>query len=118
MERSFGIKPMKTILSLLVSTVFAAATVSAGNLGPGPWANGAYYPGQFDGIYTASVYSSGGATNGVPNTNGLAGPFQNVMSGVVGFGIRSGGPTSTTNAIVAASIAELAIDVLKRKEQN
>lgn len=27
------------------------------NAGPGPWANGAYYPGQLDGRYSANVYN-------------------------------------------------------------
>lgn len=70
------------------------ASLNAGNLGPGPWANGAYFQGQYDGIYTASIFG------GSPG----------VVSGVLGFGLRNGAPstststnTSTTQGFLTAS---------------
>ena len=56
-----------------------AATSKAGSFGPGPWANGAYYPGQFDGVYSATV-------------------FGNNTSGVFGFALQAGSPTIITNS--------------------
>ena len=55
------------------------ATTKAGSFGPGPWANGAYYPGQFDGVYSATV-------------------FGNNTSGVFGFALQAGSPTIITNS--------------------
>jgi len=70
--------------ALLIVAVFLAigATTKAGSIGPGPWANGAYYPEQFDGIYSASMF--GGSTA--------------VVSGVLGFGLDNGSPSTTTNS--------------------
>ena len=66
---------------LLIVAVFLAiaATTKAGSFGPGPWANGAYYPGQFDGVYSATV-------------------FGNNTSGVFGFALQAGSPTIITNS--------------------
>jgi hypothetical protein len=66
---------------LLIAAVFLAiaATTKAGSFGPGPWANGAYYPGQFDGVYSATV-------------------FGNNTSGVFGFALQAGSPTIITNS--------------------
>jgi len=47
---------MKRLLPILVLP-FLVANASA-NAGPGPWANGAYYPGQLDGRYSANVYNN------------------------------------------------------------
>jgi len=41
--------------SLLIASLLQSAL--AGGFGPGPWANGAYYPGQLDGRYSANVYN-------------------------------------------------------------
>ena len=67
--------------ALLIVAVFLAitATTKAGSFGPGPWANGAYYPGQFDGVYSATV-------------------FGNNTSGVFGFALQAGSPTIITNS--------------------
>jgi hypothetical protein len=60
-----------TLLLLALSTLPAAA----GNwFGSGPWANGAYYPGQFDGKYQAVVSGEN-------------------ISGVLGFALLDGAPT-------------------------
>ena len=69
--------------ALLIVAVFLAitATTKAGSFGPGPWANGAYYPEQFDGIYSASMFG------GSPS----------VVSGVFGFGLDNGSPSTSTN---------------------
>ncbi len=69
---------------LLLPIAFAAAlTVSsqAGSFGPGPWANDAYYPGQLDGRYSASVYG----------TN---------ITGVLGFALRGGSPSTLQESTV------------------
>lgn len=129
---------MKTILSLLA--LAATSTAVFASAGPGPWADGAYYPGQLDGRYSANVYNNIGDkgsepttltptsvsamvsttnsssvivdVNGILNTtnttnittslsNTVTTPIGNVVSGVLGFGIRNGTPstgTSTTDA--------------------
>ena len=56
----------------------------AGSFGPGPWANGAYYPGQYDGVYSAAIF--GGAPS--------------VVSGVLGFGLANGSPSTSTDSTV------------------
>ena len=73
--------PASVPLIAVVVLAFAA-TSKAGSFGPGPWANGAYYPGQFDGVYSASMFS------GSPS----------VVSGVLGFGLNNGSPTTSTNS--------------------
>lgn len=81
---------MKPINLLAIATLSLAATASAGNLGPAPWNNGAYYQKQFDGTYSAVVYASPGMTNapvtGAPVFTGT------VVSGVVGFALTDGMP--------------------------
>jgi len=85
-ERIWLILPnMKKVFApasvLLIAAVMVAltATTKAGSFGPGPWANGAYYPGQFDGVYSATV-------------------FGNNTSGVFGFALQAGSPTIITNS--------------------
>ena len=81
----------KTLLLALVGFTCAPAAMAGNWFSAGPWANGAYYPGQFDGIYTASMF------NGNPS----------VISGVLGFGLRNGAPTtasSTTQSTTSAGI--------------
>jgi len=52
----------------------------AGNwFGSGPWANATYYPGNLDGKYQAAV-------------------FGNNISGVLGFALRDGAPTTTVTS--------------------
>jgi hypothetical protein len=87
---------MKTTAALLIFTL--TALHSFGGTGPGPWAQGAYYPGQLDGKYAASVSTVSGA-NATP------------IGGVIGFGLQAGAPTrlprpdgaTATPAIDAAS---------------
>jgi len=71
----------------LLALAFIGTNALAGNLGPGPWANGAYYPGQFDGVYTASVF--GGASS--------------VVSGILSFGVEGGAPNEVTNSTVLSN---------------
>lgn len=85
---------MKTILlPLLAITLTAQASLGGNWLGSGPWANGAYYPGQFDGVYSASMYG------GSPG----------VVSGVLGFGLDNGSPSTNvilTNIVSSITSAE------------
>jgi hypothetical protein len=68
--------------STLIPLILLAASLShslAGNwFGSGPWANATYYPGNLDGKYQAAVYG-------------------NNISGVLGFALRDGAPTISTN---------------------
>jgi len=68
-----------SVLHIAAVIVALTATTKAGSFGPGPWANGAYYPGQFDGVYSATV-------------------FGNNTSGVFGFALQAGSPTIITNS--------------------
>ena len=47
---------MKKLLFPLA--ILASASTAISGTGPGPWANGAYYPGQYDGRYSANVYNN------------------------------------------------------------
>jgi hypothetical protein len=57
----------------------------AGSSGPGPWAGGAYYDGQFDGTYTATVFAD-------PGTQADGTFSGTVVSGVVGSALTGGSP--------------------------
>jgi|688.fasta_scaffold732976_1 hypothetical protein len=74
---------MKTLAASLFALTFAAASSFAGSFGPGPWANGAYYPGQMDGIYSAVAIGQDGA---------------DVVSGTIGFALNSGSSLVSTNS--------------------
>jgi hypothetical protein len=83
---------MKKTLLPVVALLLSANLLLAGNwFGPGPWANGTYYPGNLDGKYQAAV-------SGV-NT-----------AGVLGFAIRDGAPpflqTETQSLSDAALISD------------
>jgi len=81
---------MKTLLLALTAGTLFVSTSLAGNwFGSGPWANGAYYPGQYDGVYSAAIF--GGAPS--------------VVSGVLGFGLRNGAPSTSTNSTSTNSIS-------------
>ena len=67
---------MKLSLTFIFVLGALAATTIAGNFGPGPWNNGAYYPNQFDGVYSAVA----------TGTN---------LSGVIGFALENGSPTTS-----------------------
>jgi hypothetical protein len=69
---------MKIWLTLLMVALFTPSVLAGNFFGPNPWANGAYYPGQLDGKYSATV-------------------FDNNTSGVLGFALRNGSPTIVTN---------------------
>lgn len=90
---------MKATLSLLLSLTLAG-TALAGSLGPGPWADGAYYPGGLNGKYMGVVTG-------------------NNISGVLGFAIVDGAPpfrvseTQTDNAGVLSTSTELSPDILQ-----
>ncbi len=66
---------------MLFLPLLVTSGMSGNFFGPGPWANGAYYPGQLDGKYTSTVFG----------TN---------SSGVLGFALRDGSPTVVTNSTV------------------
>ncbi len=71
---------MKSSLIALLAASAAALTQSlhAGAFGPGPWANGSYYPGGLDGKYQAVVFPPQGTGTGI--------------TGVLGFAIVEGAP--------------------------
>ena len=69
---------MKIPSITLAALVLTVALTEAGSFGPGPWANGAYYPGQFDGVYSATAYG-------------------NNLGGVIGFALKGGAPTTISN---------------------
>ena len=72
---------MKVFLSSLFVALLAPSLLAGNFFGPGPWANGAYYPGQLDGKYSATV-------------------FGNNTSGVLGFALKDGSPTVITNSTI------------------
>jgi len=82
---------MKTTASLLILTL--TALHSFGGTGPGPWAQGAYYPEQLDGKYAASVSKDPSSLNPTP------------VGGVVGFGLQSGAPTYLPSTGAGATTA-------------
>lgn len=87
---------MKNLYLVLAAGTVLASTSFAGNwFGSGPWANGAYYPGQYDGVYSASIF--GGAPS--------------VVSGVMGFGLRNGAPSTVTNSTVTTNSTQNTISV-------
>lgn len=87
---------MNRAFTLAALATLAAASTSLAGAGAGPWANGAYYPGQLDGAYSANIF------NGVqPPPLGVSTSGSNqVVSGVLGFGINSGTPTVGSNSPV------------------
>lgn len=87
------IPAMKKFSFSLAALATMTFTSLAGNIGPGPWANGAYFPGQFDGVYSASAFGSNG------------------LSGVIGFGLRNGSPTVSTNSTVSSNSVQNTISL-------
>lgn len=87
------IPAMKKLSFSLAALAVMTLSSLAGNLGPGPWANGAYFPGQFDGVYSASAFGSNG------------------ISGVIGFGLRNGSPTVSTNSVVSSNAVQNTISL-------
>jgi hypothetical protein len=92
---------MKIWLSSLMVAVFAPSVLAGNFFGPNPWANGAYYPGQLDGKYSATV-------------------FDNNTSGVLGFALRNGSPTIVTNtqSTVTTNISVVQSTVIPDPWQN
>jgi hypothetical protein len=77
---------MNKFLLVPLLTALASAPLFAG-AGTGPWALGAYYPGQLDGKYQASVYG-------------------NNITGVVGFALVNGGlPFSSRSSAIGGGDA-------------
>lgn len=72
----------KLFYSIIAGTIVTSTSLAGNWFGSGPWANGAYYPGQYDGVYSASIFG------GNPS----------VVSGVMGFGLRNGSPSIVTNS--------------------
>ena len=70
---------MKYFTVPILAICLASPALSGNFFGPGPWANGAYFPGQLDGKYAATV-------------------FGNNTSGVLGFAQSQGSPTIVTNS--------------------
>jgi len=69
---------MNKFLLVPFLTALSSAPILAG-AGPGPWANGTYYPGNLDGKYQAAVVG-------------------NNISGVLGFALRDGGLPFSSSA--------------------
>jgi len=87
---------MKKIIPSLAALTIATNLSLAGNFfGPGPFANGAYFPGQYDGVYSATMF--GGAPA--------------VVSGVLGCGLRNGSPTTSTNSTISTNGTQNTITV-------
>lgn len=87
---------MKKLLLPVIAICLSGNALLAGNwFGPGPFANGAYYPGQYDGVYSATMF--GGAPS--------------VVSGVLGFGLRNGSPSTSTNSTLLTNGTQNTITV-------
>lgn len=70
---------MKRWIPYFLIPMLATSALAGNFFSPSPWANGAYYPGQLDGKYSATV-------------------FGNNTSGVLGFALQAGAPTTVTNS--------------------
>lgn len=81
---------MKLFLLPVLALATIAQTALAGSFGPGPWSNGAYYQGQFDGTYTATVYAP-------PEIQPDGTFFGTIISGIVGFALTGGSPRTIGN---------------------
>ena len=91
-------KHMKKLLLPAIAICLSGNPLLAGNwFGSGPWANGAFYPGQFDGKYQAVVTGSN-------------------IAGVLGFALVDGAPPSRTTdteqagGLVVARNVQLGVD--------
>jgi hypothetical protein len=87
---------MKKFFLPAIALCLAGNTLLAGNwFSSGPWANGAYYPGQYDGVYSATMFG------GTPS----------VVSGILGFGLRNGSPSTSTNSTILTNGTQNTISV-------
>lgn len=97
---------MKLLLPLALLPLLVVPVLAGNFFGPGPFANGGFFPGQFDGRYTATIFNNLNSTNiPIANTNNAQRYIDNgVVSGVLGFGIRNGMPSTTasSNNVAAA----------------
>jgi hypothetical protein len=86
---------------ILLPLLLTAAPTFAGNwFGSGPWASGAYYPGQLDGRYFANVYNNlGGTFSRVSTTNSYFTTNQTVTTVVTNIGGLPVTNTVTTNVV-------------------
>ncbi len=105
---------MKKYLFASLLAVASSPCLFAG-AGPGPWANGAYYPGQLDGRYFANVYNNlGGTFSRVSTTNTFFTTNQVVTTTITNVGglpttniITTNvveGPFFATNTVVTGSV--------------
>ncbi len=92
---------MKRQIPLLAALLVSTSATFAGSFGPGPWSKGAYYPGQFDGSYSAAMYG----------TN---------VAGVIGFALDAGSPSTSTTTTTDTSVffaattqSSIAVDSLR-----
>ena len=92
---------MKKILLSLATLTIATNLSLAGNwFGPGPFANGAYYPGQLDGRYFANVYNNlGGTFTRVSTTNSFFTTNQVVTTEITNTGGLAVTNIITTNVV-------------------
>jgi hypothetical protein len=97
---------------ILLPLLLTATPTFAGNwFGSGPWANGAYYPGQLDGRYFANVYNNlGGTFTRVSTTNTFFTTNQTTTT-VISNGTPSvitsnvvTGPLFETNTVISGSV--------------
>jgi len=70
---------MSRWLFLLLLSVCSGPAIAGNWFGSGPWANATYYPGNLDGKYQAAVFGAN-------------------ISGVLGFALRDGTPTTTVTS--------------------
>lgn len=90
---------MKNISALCFIILVFSAPLYAGT-GSGPWANGAYYPGQLDGRYFASVYNNvDGSFSKVSTTNSYYVTNQTVTTEITNSGGLIVTNTVTTNVV-------------------
>lgn len=106
---------MKNILALCFITLAFSAPIYAG-AGSGPWANGAYYPGQLDGRYFASVYNNvDGSFSKVSTTNSYYvtnQTFTTEITNSVGQIITNSGGLSVTNTVTTIVTNTVATNVV------
>ena len=105
-------KRMKKLLLPAIAICLSGSPLLAGSwFGSGPWANGAYYPGQLDGRYFANVYNNvGGTFSRVSTTNTFFTTNQvttTVTSNAITETITTNtvtGPLLETNTVVNGSV--------------
>lgn len=97
----------KTLLPLIVALHFSGSIASAGNwFGPGPWANGAYYPGQLDGRYFANVYNNLGGTFVRTSTTNTILTTNETTTTVISNGISD---IVTTNIVTSTTVTNTTV---------